>query len=94
MAHALASDGTVYVSDTNNARVKAYNAQGDLLWIWPDQRATAKKPGAGVGGHCIPKDPWLLAYGASGGVCGIVFAYLLLFPGAGIALYVKPSLCE
>jgi len=20
-------------------------------------------PGAGVGGHCIPKDPWLLAYG-------------------------------
>ncbi|MBI3158312.1 MAG: nucleotide sugar dehydrogenase [Chloroflexi bacterium] len=23
-------------------------------------------PGAGVGGHCIPKDPWLLAYGARG----------------------------
>ena len=23
-------------------------------------------PGAGVGGHCIPKDSWLLAYGASG----------------------------
>ena len=22
-------------------------------------------PGAGVGGHCIPKDPWLLAFGAS-----------------------------
>jgi UDP-N-acetyl-D-mannosaminuronic acid dehydrogenase len=22
--------------------------------------------GAGVGGHCIPKDPWLLAYGAKG----------------------------
>jgi len=22
-------------------------------------------PGAGVGGHCIPKDPWLLAYGVS-----------------------------
>jgi UDP-N-acetyl-D-mannosaminuronic acid dehydrogenase len=21
-------------------------------------------PGAGVGGHCIPKDPWLLAYAA------------------------------
>ena len=27
------------------------------------------------------------AYGASGGVCGIIFAYLLLFPGAGITLY-------
>jgi len=25
-------------------------------------------PGAGVGGHCLPKDPWLLAYGASGTV--------------------------
>lgn len=24
--------------------------------------------GAGVGGHCIPKDPWLLAYGAHGSV--------------------------
>jgi UDP-N-acetyl-D-mannosaminuronic acid dehydrogenase len=23
-------------------------------------------PGAGVGGHCIPKDPWLLAFGAEG----------------------------
>lgn len=23
-------------------------------------------PGAGVGGHCIPKDPWLLAYGTNG----------------------------
>jgi UDP-N-acetyl-D-mannosaminuronic acid dehydrogenase len=25
-------------------------------------------PGAGVGGHCIPKDPWLLAYAANGSV--------------------------
>lgn len=23
-------------------------------------------PGAGVGGHCLPKDPWLLAHGAAG----------------------------
>jgi len=23
-------------------------------------------PGAGVGGHCIPKDPWLLVYGTTG----------------------------
>jgi membrane associated rhomboid family serine protease len=27
------------------------------------------------------------AYGASGGVCGIIFAYLLLFPGASITVY-------
>ncbi|MCA1553046.1 MAG: nucleotide sugar dehydrogenase, partial [Chloroflexi bacterium] len=26
------------------------------------------KPGAGVGGHCIPKDPWLLAHAAEGSV--------------------------
>lgn len=26
------------------------------------------RPGAGVGGHCIPKDPWLLAYAASDAV--------------------------
>lgn len=28
-----------------------------------------------------------LAYGASGGVCGIIFAYILLFPAAGVGLY-------
>jgi membrane associated rhomboid family serine protease len=28
-----------------------------------------------------------LAYGASGGVCGVIFAYILLFPGSGIMLY-------
>jgi membrane associated rhomboid family serine protease len=28
-----------------------------------------------------------LAYGASGGVSGVIFAFLLLFPGAGVALY-------
>ena len=26
-------------------------------------------PGAGVGGHCIPKDPWLLVYSAHGNGC-------------------------
>jgi UDP-N-acetyl-D-mannosaminuronic acid dehydrogenase len=31
--------------------------------------------GAGVGGHCIPKDPWLLAYGASEGTSlNVIFA--------------------
>jgi len=32
--------------------------------------------GGGVGGHCIPKDPWLLAYGAKGK------ANLMLIPAA------------
>lgn len=43
---------------------------GDFLEV---RRLVNKSPGrnvllagAGVGGHCIPKDPWLLAYGARG----------------------------
>jgi UDP-N-acetyl-D-mannosaminuronic acid dehydrogenase len=31
-------------------------------------------PGAGVGGHCIPKDPWLLVAGATGFVSRVVVA--------------------
>src|SRR6266581_6098525 len=30
------------------------------------------------------------AYGASGGVCGIIFAYILLFPGASISSFLLP----
>lgn len=30
------------------------------------------------------------AYGASGGVCGVIFAYILLFPGAGISFIYFP----
>jgi UDP-N-acetyl-D-mannosaminuronic acid dehydrogenase len=40
--------------------------------VWPVRELVNKSPGrnvllpgAGVGGHCIPKDPWLLAFGAS-----------------------------
>ncbi len=31
-----------------------------------------------------------LAYGASGGVCGIIFAFILLFPGAGVSFFIVP----
>jgi len=30
------------------------------------------------------------AYGASGGVCGIIFAYILLWPGSSIGLFLLP----
>jgi hypothetical protein len=43
----VASDGTVYVSDTNNARLKAYSKDGKLLWIWPKDRLEATRPGVG-----------------------------------------------
>jgi UDP-N-acetyl-D-mannosaminuronic acid dehydrogenase len=43
--------------------------------VWQVRRLVNKSPGrqmhlpgAGVGGHCIPKDPWLLAHGAQGRV--------------------------
>lgn len=30
------------------------------------------------------------SYGASGGVCGIIFAYILLLPGSGVSMYFLP----
>lgn len=30
------------------------------------------------------------AYGASGGVCGVMFAYIILFPGGSISMYFLP----
>lgn len=30
------------------------------------------------------------AYGASGGVCGMIFAYIFLFPGSGISMFFVP----
>jgi membrane associated rhomboid family serine protease len=47
--------------------------------------------GAVVGGNLLSlyvhRHHEYLAYGASGGVSGVIFAYILLFPGAGVALY-------
>jgi membrane associated rhomboid family serine protease len=47
--------------------------------------------GAVIGGNLLSlyvhRHHDYLAYGASGGVCGVIFAYILLFPGAGIRLY-------
>jgi membrane associated rhomboid family serine protease len=47
--------------------------------------------GAEIGGSLLSlyvhRHHEYLSYGASGAVCGIIFAYLLLFPGAGIMLY-------
>ena len=42
---AIGADGTVYLSDTNNRRVKAYKPDGTLLWIWPKSRTTALRSG-------------------------------------------------
>jgi len=42
---AIAANGTVYVSDTNNVRIKAYKPDGTLLWVWPRSRTTAAPTG-------------------------------------------------
>jgi UDP-N-acetyl-D-mannosaminuronic acid dehydrogenase len=62
----------VNIAFANELALICEAAGGDFLQV----RALVNKSpgrnvllaGAGVGGHCIPKDPWLLAYGAQGKV--------------------------
>jgi sugar lactone lactonase YvrE len=55
---AVGADGTVYVTDTLNARLKAYAQDGSLLWVWPADRAQAKpsgiRPGPDAGPLQVP----------------------------------------
>ena len=58
----------VQIAFANEVALIAAAAGGD---VWKVRELVNKSPmrqmhlpGAGVGGHCIPKDPWLLAYGA------------------------------
>src|SRR5437016_13494774 len=50
--------------------------------------------GAIVGGSLLSlyvhRHHQYLAYGASGGTCGVLFAYILLFPGANIVAFMFP----
>jgi UDP-N-acetyl-D-mannosaminuronic acid dehydrogenase len=59
----------VQIAFANEVALIAEAAGGD---IWKVRELVNKSPmrqmhlpGAGVGGHCIPKDPWLLAHGAA-----------------------------
>lgn len=55
---AIAEDGTVYISDSLNARVKAYKADGTLMWVWPKERteatSTGIRPAAGAAQLQVP----------------------------------------
>lgn len=60
----------VNIAFANELALICEAAGGDFLEV---RRLINKSPGrnvllagAGVGGHCIPKDPWLLAFGAKG----------------------------
>lgn len=60
----------VNIAFANELALICEAAGGDFLRV---RELVNKSPGrnvllsgAGVGGHCIPKDPWLLAYGAKG----------------------------
>jgi hypothetical protein len=50
--------------------------------------------GAIVGGSLLSlyvhRHHQYLAYGASGGTCGVLFAYILLFPGANVVAFMFP----
>ena len=59
----------VQIAFANEVALIAEAAGGD---VWKVRELVNKSPmrqmhlpGAGVGGHCIPKDPWLLAHGAA-----------------------------
>jgi membrane associated rhomboid family serine protease len=62
-------------------------------WLGPAQ-FLAIYFGAIVGGSLLSlyvhRHHDYLAYGASGGVCGVIFAHILLFPGTGIFLFFIP----
>jgi sugar lactone lactonase YvrE len=55
---AIAGDDTVYISDSLNARVKAYRPDGTLKWVWPKERteatSTGIRPSAGAAQLQIP----------------------------------------
>ena len=62
--------------------VEWYLGRGNFLFIYF---------GSVIGGSLLSlfvhRHHEYLAYGASGGVCGVIFAYILLFPGAGVRLF-------
>jgi DNA-binding beta-propeller fold protein YncE len=41
----IGADGTVFIGDTQNRRLKAYDPSGNLLWIWPESRRTSPRTG-------------------------------------------------
>src|SRR3954469_19003511 len=67
------------------AQIELYYGAGNFLLIYF---------GAIVGGNLLSlyfhRHHEYSSYGASGGVCGIVFAYLMLFPGANIQRFLMP----
>ncbi len=52
----IASDGTIYLSDTQNHRLKAYDERGTLKWVYPspDEMATFAKESAETTGSRKP----------------------------------------
>jgi membrane associated rhomboid family serine protease len=71
--------------------VSLYLFGGTLEWALGRTNFLLIYFGAVVGGNLLSlyvhRHHDYLAYGASGGVCGVIFAYMLIFPGAGISLY-------
>lgn len=52
-------DGTLYVADTLNRRVKAYSADGDLLWVFPESHSDS----ADIPSQATEDEPFQLPLG-------------------------------
>lgn len=52
---AFGADGTVFVADAHNKRVKAYTTDGDLVWSFPDE-SVFEEAGEAVLGEATPQE--------------------------------------
>lgn len=52
---AIGPDGTLYFSDTQNHRLKAYDESGQMKWVYPSPEEAAEFAAAGVDGTATAK---------------------------------------
>lgn len=75
---AIGPDGTIYLSDTQNARLKAYSEKGELKWVYPSPEEMKRfKKNASLEDTEAAKAPFQIPAG-------------MTFDGAGRLLVVDP----
>lgn len=85
---AIGEDGTLYTSDTQNKRVKAYDELGNLLWVYPET-----SPAAGGSAEASSSAPFQIPTGMTFDAAGRLlvidpfeFAVISIDPESGTEL--------